>query len=201
MEEFTTYTDRVLHSTPTIMGLKLLTLTLGHVMLLKSMRSRFISGGIAGLAIQDLITEFVLALFVCSTTYDDFLKEVETDKLSVNLNKYVKSLVSEVKTSNDFCLFLKVRQFVNYIQAGTSGPLYEVKNNNGGNDITDNPLESEEIIKNTLMTECGYTRNECLNLPLTEVLSDYLVWQYKQENIDLISKDVYDIIQSMKGKK
>jgi hypothetical protein len=198
MEAYKSYTDRIIQPTPIILGLKLNEFTLGHAMLLKSAKSKFLCGGIKDLTIQELVVELVFALLVCSTTYDDFKEEIQSGEITENIKEYVQTLTKEIKDSESFCLFKKVSQFIQYLKGGTTAPQYQIKERDEST-ITDNPIEPEEAIISTLMTDCGYTRNECLELPLTETLSAYLLYAYKQGTISLLSKEFLELKERMKG--
>lgn len=197
MDAYKSYTDRILTPLPTILGLKLVPYTLGHSILLKSASSKFAVGGFKDCSDKELISELVFALLVCSTSYDDFKQEVYQDKFTRNMRRYVAQLLSEVKASKEFNLLAKINSFASYLRNGTSTPLYYVTEN--GSDISSSAIEFEEAIISTLMAECNFTRDECLNLPLTETLSAYLLFAHKQGTVELISKEVYQIKERMKA--
>lgn len=199
MDSYTTYTERVLQPAPEVLGLKLLPFTLGHSMLLKCAKSQFILGDIESLKalpVKSMIVELVFAVLVCSTTYEDFKKEIHEGTLQTELQQYVNDLTAGVEKAKSFCLLLEVSKFINYIKSGTTAPLYRVLNDNKNN-VKTNPVEPEEAVISTLMTECGYSRNECLTLPLTETLSAYILYAYKQGTIELISKEVFELEQKL----
>lgn len=217
-DSYSTYTDRVLQPTPVIMGLKLLPFTLGHSMILKRAKSEFMVGSIESLQALNnnaMILELVFAIMVCSTTYDELQTEIHNGNFNnevkkyfkfirkqLNLPKYkwqmwlrriIKKLFPFLKDKKPFFLVAEVKTFLDYIKAGTSAPSYEV--NKTESDIQTNPIEPEEAIISTLMTDCGFSRSECLNLPLSETLSAYLLYAYKQGTIDLLSKEVVELMK------
>src|ERR1035437_8676367 len=92
MSDYTNYTDRVLAIMPDCIGFRLLPFSLGMSQILKASNSKFITGEynsfldinhIAQALITDnsVISEFVYAVLVCSTTPDDFLKECSNGEL------------------------------------------------------------------------------------------------------------------------
>lgn len=198
-ESYKSFTERVIQPAPVILGLRLLPFTLGMSMLLKAANSKFLTG-ISNITLKELIIELVFAILVCSTTYDEFNAEINNGDFERYVNKYITELTQEIKASNEFNIFFRVNQFCNYLKAGTTAPLYEVKES-GSSDISINPIEAEEQILSTLMTDCGYTRNEVLNLPLTETLSAFLLYAYKQGTIEIVSKELFDLKQTLKGTK
>lgn len=197
MSEYKSYTERILTPTPTILGLRLMPYTLGHSIILKSANSKFITGGLRDCENRELIAELVFALLVCSTSYDDFKQEVYQDRFSSYLTEYVNRLTAEIAGSKEFNLFEKINAFASYLRNGTSTPLYYVTEDS--NEIKNNPIEFEEAIVSTLMSECNFTRDECLNLPLVETLSAFLLYAHKQGTVELISKDVWELKERMKA--
>lgn len=198
MDTYKSYTERIIQPTPIILGLKLLPFSLGMAILLKAADSKFLSGGLDKLTTKEIIVELVFGILVCSTTYDDFNEEINNGQFDKYVKKYVQELVGEINSSKEFNIFDKISQFANYLKAGTVAPLYEIKESDK-NSVSSNPIEPEEAIISTLMTDCGYTRNECLQLPLTETLSAYLLHAFKQGAIDLVGKDVFALKKKMKG--
>jgi len=230
MEAYKPFTERVMQATPEILSLRMRPLTLGHIMILKAAGSKFLVGDIKECDALGLIQELIFAALVCSTTYDDFKDEIHNGKLVDNVKEFSEKLMVDLgetkfkkflrnwfrKYAPSYVYLLKpkypsyfnildhIREFVDYVNNGTTAPLYVVKESSkeGSKDGNrNNPVEPEEAIISTLMSECGYNRNECLNLPLTEVLSAYLLHAHKQEAIVLISKDTSDLMEQMKGNK
>ena len=204
MESYHSFTDCMLRITPSVLGYKLKPFTLGHSIILKGVKSKFLTGEYKGLAdinhvialiVTDdsVINELALAVLICSTSHDEFMDEVNTDKFKDEL----KELAVSVR-DNKIDLAKEVHLFAHYLKRGTIAPQYQVKNKNEG-DIENNVLEFEQAVISTLMTECGYTRNECLNLPLSETLSAYLLYAHKMGSIEILGKDVYELIN--KGKE
>jgi hypothetical protein len=203
---FKSFTDRVATITPTVLCYRLLPFSLGHSLNLKAVKSKFITGEynsfcdinhIAEKLItdKDLIAEFVVALLVCSNTYDDFKEEIGNG-LIVNT---IKELVKDIE-NNKYNLLFSIHTFANYLKDGTNAPLYELTGDSQNN-ITSTPVDTEEAIVSTLMENTNYTRNECWNLPLTETLSAYLLYAHKVGSVELISKEICDLKASMKGNK
>lgn len=214
MGTFKTYSERVLTPSPVVLGLRLRPFTLGHSILLKRHQSKFIVGDLKECGSDgEIIYELVFAALVCSTTYDDFLKEVSEGTFEKNAGNYIKwfckqaglkkktvlsRVVSLFKKSKPFNLIGEVGIFCNYLKNGTTPPLsYPKKSDN----VNNSPIEIEEAMISTLMQEYGYSRDECLNLPLTETLSAYLLHAHKQGVIDLIGKEEWELRQQMKGTK
>jgi len=200
MDTYKSYAERVIQPTPTILGLKLLNFTLGHSMLLKTAKSRFMLGGLKELDDRGIIGELIFGLLVCSTTYDSFIEEMNDGSFKEYLNKYVADLIEEIKSSSMFNLYSKINMFANYIKDGTSTPYYYTAED-AKNDVSICPVEIEQSIISTLMSECNYTRDECLNVPLTETLSAYLLYAHKQGTVNLQSKEEYELQLRLKGAK
>lgn len=200
-QSYKSYTERVATITPSVIGYRLNPFSLGHSLLLKACGSKFVTGEYNGLCDinnivttlltdTNLVTEFVLAVLICSTTYDEFKEECSSGKIH-------ETIKATKDTINGLYLLNEIHTFTHYIKQGTNAPLYEVKENK--DEVKTNPVEPEEAILSTLMTECGYTRNECLNLAMTETLSAYLLYAHKVGGIELISKEVAELTAKLKG--
>ncbi len=141
-----------------------------------------------------LIIETVFAALVCSTTYNEFLNEVETNKFQSECNKYVKLLTKQVKKSSRFNLYDEIKKLADYITDGTQAP-YFIPVNKGDKSVgKQTPIEPEQAIVSTLMSnECGWSMDECYNSPLVETLSAYLLYVHEQGGIELKTKEQYEL--------
>lgn len=200
MDSYKSYADRTIQATPTILGLRLLPFTLGHSMILKTAKSCFMVGGIDKLSNREVIGELVFGLLACSTTYDDFISEMNSGAFEGYLKEYVRRLESEVKGTKMFNLFDKINMFARYIKEGTSTPYYYPAKDSE-HDVSICPVEIEQSILSALMSECNYSRNECLNLPLTETLSAFLLYAHKQGTVSLKSREEYELEEKLKKNK
>jgi hypothetical protein len=174
-------------------------------MLLKSAKSKFINGEYDSFLNTDaiidtmfndshnLIGEFVFAVIVCSTTYDDFKDDVTSGEFVKVLNELKETVNKQTST-----LINSIHEFAHYLHQGTQAPLVQPKPNA---DNLDNIASPEEAMMATLMGELGYTRDECLNLPLTETLSAYLLYAHKMDAVELIGTDALDAIERLKSGK
>jgi hypothetical protein len=205
-EAYKSYSSRITTIPPILFGYRLLNFSLGHSIILKASNSKFVNGEYNKLcdinhivlrlvSDESLLGEFAFALLVCSTTYDDFKEEVANCKFQEALNQ----MTNDIKGKGGKNLAFDILSFANYIKQGTDAPLYEVKENE--NESKSIPIEPEEAIVSTLMTECNWTRNDCYNLPMTETLSAYLVYAHRMGSIELIDKDVYELQRKLKGIK
>jgi len=201
MNTYKDYTKQVLQLTTPVMGLRLYPFSLGHAMILKKEDSMFMRDKIdETLTDRDLIAELVFAVLVCSTTYDEFMEETRSGELQKNLVEYVNKTVEEIEATELFSLQIEIQLFVQYIKNGTTPPYYYEVCNNSGADISVNPIAVEHSIKSILMTECNYTREECLNLPYNETLADFILYAHKQGTLNIISKEECELMEKLKGK-
>jgi len=202
---YSTYTERVLIATPAILGYQLKYFSLGHCLILKGSNSRFINGVYNFITKDDIarrlgldlgiIPEFVFAIIACSTSYDEFKDDITNGEFTKVLN----DMVETIKTYDIQTIIDSIYAFVLYLNKGTEAPSFIPKNDESV-EVSSSPVSNEENIMSTLMTDCGYTRNECLNLPLTETLSAYLLYAHKMDKIMLVSKEVYELTKKMKAK-
>jgi len=203
MTQYKTYTDRVLTLTPTVLAYRLKQFCLGHSMLLRAANSKFIDGTYNGfldvnniykafIVDKELLPEFVFAVLVCSTTYKDFQEEIANGDFVTILQDTIKDL--DTKT-----IVEQIHTFAHYLKNGTNAPEYMICDNKKDDSVKGNVVSFEENILSTLMSDCGYTRDECINLPLTETLSAYLLYAHRMGSIELTSKEVFDMMNKAKG--
>lgn len=204
MDSFSTYTERVLQSPPTVFGYKLLPLTLGHTMLLKAAHSHFMFGdfnSLDELKISELIIELTLAILICSSTYDEFLNEMHTGEIQSVLKEMVEHSTRLSEIADGFNVYDEKNKFIHYLKNGIIAPDYKIKGGSNS-DIKQNPIEPEQAMVATLMSaDCGFSRNECYNLPLSETLSAYILYAYKNDAIEITSKELHELMERKKKDK
>jgi hypothetical protein len=207
-ESYKSFTDLILAPTPTVLGLKMLPYTLGHAILLKKAKSIFVMGGVEGCSNNQILTELVFACLVCSVPYEQFNQEVESGEIEKLIVEYVGCVYrgmcesKTIKTPDDLLnsIVQEVVLFADYLKQGTSTPQFDVILKEGQSEsVGTNAIEFEQSILAALMSECNHTRDECLNLPLNETLSAYLLLGHNRGVIELISKEIYTLKEKMKA--
>jgi hypothetical protein len=206
---YTSFSKRVLTVPPAIYGYQLKPLTLGHVLILRESNNGFINGEynafldpkqIVHKMCDDLgvIPDFANAILICSVTHDEFLKEHAS-------GEYYSELIELKKTfdANPQILIPQIQQMARYFHNGTQGPAGQPKAKSGedGN-LADGVIGQEQAMLFTLMKECGYTRDECLNtVPFTETLSSYLLYCHQMDAFELLSEGTCNTLAQLESLK
>jgi hypothetical protein len=205
MSNFTTYAERLTVLQPIVCGYKLNPLTIGHLILLKSANSKFVGSDYTGFTSIDdvykaliidktLIGEFAYALLVCSTTFDEFKDECNSFQFNEAFDECKLTLLSL-----GIDIAKEIHKFAHYLKAGTKMPLYYVKEDKNSETVsssTSSPITNEENIISTLMSECNYTRSECMNLPYTEIFSAFILYAHKRGVVEIMSENLYTMLEA-----
>jgi len=219
MDTFKSYTERVITIPPVIGGYRLKPFSLGHTMLLKSVNSKFLSDDYAGLCnintvfeflVCDLtlIGEFALAILICSTTFEDFMEEVNNGEFGNALEQIrteilgnpavvdAKGAIIEKAVEPMSDLPYQIHRFAHYLKQGTVTPKYNIRKSDS---ITTSPIEPEVIIQSKLMSEFGWTMEQTYNRPFTQAISSYFLYLHENsEDFKLESKEVFELKQKLK---
>ena len=225
---YKTYTERVSTITPTVLGYRLLPYSLGMSINLKAANSKFINGQYNGfLDINNIyralycdymtvMGEFIFAILVCSTTYDEFKEECGSgnifkarDELFENVSSKYKTQLfnsgsvdnTETKKDNRINVLYEIHKFAHYIHNATTDlPAYNIKETSKS-EIESCPFEFEESVIDTLICNTTMTLNECLNRSITETVPVYLMQAHKNQHIEIVGKDLIEQMKAMKGIK
>ena len=207
---YQSFTDVILTPTPTILGLKLHPYSLGMQIHLRNANSCFVGNNFFKLKDSQILCELILALFICSTDYDSFRVEYEQGQIPQLIADYVPSVrqaIQKQKESKDIlnnddlakAIAGKVDLFIQYINKGTTTQQFVTLKKDKDGFEKPNPIDFEQIMLDALMTECKYTRQEALNLPMTETLSAFLLLGHKRECIEIESKEKWLLKRKKKG--
>ena len=205
MSAYKQYSSIVTNINPTILGYRLLPFSLGMVVILKEAQSKFITGEYnsfldinhvfnAFKCDSTLIAEFIFAVLVCSNSYDEIKEEFGNG----DFIKEYRQLMGRLATYNDNILY-EIHAFAHYIKNGTETVEYNVKEQDGIE--ASNPFEFESAVISSLMENTNYTRSECYNLPITETLTAYLMYAHKNGVIEIVSKELVELMKEMKEQR
>jgi len=203
----------------TILGLRLRPFALGHFLLMRRFgcayaedRERAMSNP------SDLIKDFIMALVICSLTYEDFLEAISSDKLVVSSKRFKwfgaevqrvvsfrkwlahwGKVVSKASQSKDFVVLDKLALFRAYLNDGMEVPLFWE-----GDANEDAPTSGAHWTQSVLLVltgELGYTQSEALNAPLSKALADYFRFAERNGLVTLMTDEEVEEAQAqLKGK-
>src|SRR5580692_13111769 len=161
-ESYKSFADVILSPTPTILGLKLHPYSLGHQIHLKNAKSCFVGDNFFKLKDSKILVELIVALLICSTDYDTFRGEFERGELPQMISEYVpvvnKALrdngKNKTKEQVAEAIANEVEIFIRYINQGTTTQAFD-KIKQHDSEFKPNPIDFEQSMKDSLMTECN----------------------------------------------
>lgn len=158
-----------------ILGLKLKPFSLGHYILLKRFNNPFVADEPAG-ATRDAL---IFACLICSMAYQEFLEFIEAPD-------YIKQVQKWGKKVGIFDLPSKVELFQRYITEGSKEPQYFVTDKSDNKPTSAHWSQSLFI---ALTTQCGYSRQEALNSPLSQCFADWMSFAEAQGLVEMVTDE------------
>lgn len=156
-----------------ILGLRLKPFSLGHYILMNRFEVAFVAAGEATADIPDL----VLGVLICSKTYDDFLAFIDREDCQKQVEEWGEKI-------GMFEFVDKVKIFSEYIAHHSEIPkfVYETETTESGG-------QWAQAVLLSLTGQLGYSREEALNIPLSEALTNYFKHAENQGLIRLMTAD------------
>jgi len=170
----------------TVLGVRLLPLSLGRYRIMKWADVAFVSDEERGATGEDLFT----AIAICGMTCADFKRLVSERRLEKEMHKWGKSLRKRIRKEKGFNLFEKFGLFKNYIEEGQKIPWVALSiQKDETTDYTHTHwAESVEVV---LRGQLGWTKLEIEEEPLSKALTDYFKHMENQGNVRLMPHDLY----------
>ena len=171
----------------TILGLRLLPLSLGHIHLLHRFESAFVSD-----SEQPGIGDLILGCFICSRKYQDTLDALEDESLERFLSTWRSKLarptiLHKLRLRRPVLIDWpkKLTAFCDYIKAGSSYPSFQV---------ADHPMEPSALpmpamVRAFLLAKTSLTDAELVDRPWGLCLWDYVIIRSFDGGIKLVDAD------------
>lgn len=177
----------------TILGVRLRPFSLGSYFLMERFDVGFIDEDVDRVGgIPDLL----LAIAICSRTYEEFLEFIDNEK---EFNKWTKTWGKQVnkqaKTDKNFNLLYKFMDFEKYMKDGVRVPKYFEGDADG--DGKSSGAHWTQCLLLTLTSELGYTQTEALNMPVSKALADYFKWAETKGMVSLMDDDELEMVEEM----
>jgi hypothetical protein len=170
----------------TILGVRLLPLSLGRYRLLKWANVAFVADGEASAGADDLFTGIVICGMPCA----DFRSLLNTGRLERHLQKWGKRLGRQIRRERGFNLFEKMGLFQNYITEAQELPWVALPVQGGEVPEYSNThwsLNMEVILRGNL----GWSLDEVEEAPLTKALADYFQFMESSGAVRLMPANLY----------
>ena len=214
--------------TYTVLGVRLLPLSRGHLLLMERCGCAFASDNESQMvSVQDLI----LGIAICSMSYEDFIEFSSAEKppkpnilgllydglsgartweeigilmrseseFDFWLRKWSKHVVKLARDEN-FNFFEKVAKFQEYMRSAIVVPkvVFESKQGGEGQSSGAHWLQSTGQV---LMSQLGYTRSESLNIPVAESIIEYFKYLETNGAVTFIEDEDLKLIEAYEKKK
>ena len=177
----------------TVLGLRLLPLSIGRYRLLKRFNSPFVSEDDVEMSLNSIVGELVFALIVCGLRCDEFENLIDTGKIEKECRRFNKNFVRLVKKTKGFNLFEHVEKFKSYISESTDLPWVVVQNSEPSGESASHWSHGIEV---TLRSEVGWTPEEIEEKPLAKGLCDYFKHLEMHGSVTLVSHEDHAIMES-----
>jgi hypothetical protein len=157
------YIDACLPDSYTILGVRLKSLCLAHVFLMKKENCKYASDDEdATASIDDLL----LAISICSRTYEEYLEFIEGAHVHKWFSDWGKYVQNQIDTDPLFNMFEKFELFNKYRRAGMRvPPIWDVDSNGDSSGV-----HWSQAVLQVLMSKLGYTESQAYNMPLAKAL-------------------------------
>jgi len=170
-----------------ILGVRLRPFSLGHVLLLNRFGNAFGNGAAPGL--DDLIQ----AIVICSQKYADALADMDNPKLPEIVAAWQRRLAPRNRlgfrrSGLGFSPAAEVVRFTEYVRAGSSFPLFTVKENHQGDPMGVPMVQSVKVL---LQSKMGFTEAEVLDRPWGLCLWDYFTLNAMEGHCKIMDRAEY----------
>ena len=178
----------------TILGLRLLPLSLGRYRLLKRFESPFVDESPREVSVQELTKELFFALLVCGLPVSEFKDYLmQPDKLQKQARRFGK-VAGKFTKQKGFSILPCFEQFKKYCAEATAMPWHAMPK--------DRADESESIshwshsMEICLRSNAGWTAQEIDEEPMAKAMTDFFKFLETQGVVRLISHEDYRKMES-----
>ena len=188
----------------TILGVRLLPLSIGRYQLLKRFDSPFVADEKCELPVQEIIKELVFALIVCGLPCAEFNRllnqpstiasrmlrfPVGLERECVRFGRNMQKIIARTK---DFNIYHSIGQFKEYLDEAQSIP-WHVSRADG--------VESESVshwshnIEIVLRSRIGWTAEEIQEQPMQKALCDYFKFLESEGSVNLMTHEAFAALE------
>lgn len=170
----------------TILGVKLLPLSLGRYRLMKWAGVAFVAEEECGATIEDLFS----GIAICGMPCSEFKRFLAESLLEKELSKWGKKLRKQINKEKGFNIFEKIALFNRYIQEGSKLPWVPlaVQSENPPDYTNTHWSNNVEVV---LRGQLGWTKDEIEEEPLTKALADYFKHMENEGHVRLMPHELY----------
>lgn len=170
----------------TVLGVKLLPLSLGRYRLMKFAEVAFVSESESKAGMEDLFTGVV----ICGMPCKEFKTLLSNGRLEKILHKWGKRLRKQIKKEKDFSILAKIGLFNRYIQEGQTLPWVPLPVQRSG-EMDTTLTHWSNSVEVCLRGSLGWTEEEIDEAPLTKALADYFKVMENEGCVKLMPHELY----------
>jgi hypothetical protein len=185
--KFSAYVDSCIVEERVILGLTLRPLSIGHYLWGKKLECGFFNDEEnAQVTVEDLLA----GLLICSMTFGEFAEFIESPDSTQEITRWGRQVKKLCKNDKAFNIFLKIKEFEDYVRKGSEMPKFSVNNQNSGKSGAHWAMSLIHVLTSKL----NYSRDEALNMPLKLAFAEYCKYAETENAITLLNPIEEEIV-------
>ena len=173
----------------TILGLRLLPLSLGRYRLLKRFESPFVDESPREVSVQDLTKELFFALLVCGLPVSEFKSYLMQPKLLAKQARRFGKVAGKFTKQKGFSILPCFETFKRYCAEATAMPWHPLPNSRTNE--AENISHWSHSMEICLRSNAGWTAQEIDEEPMAKAMTDFFKYMESQGSVRLISNADY----------
>ena len=191
------YGNAILPTTYTICGVELKPFCLGYLILLEQTGNPLVAPDVNNVGLQEGILWLFQAILVCSMTYEDNVKVLNSEKEYKELcDMFTKNLHENMKADNKWNFMEKMYMFKEYLQYHMDMPIYSEERQS-----TETPSGSDwkqNIF--VIFKKLGYSESDILNMNMKKLFYEWTSYAESEGAIKVMSKTDVEMLKNLKRK-
>ncbi len=175
----------------TILGLRLLPLSLGRYKLLKRFECPFVDDEKKEISIEEMNKELFFSLVICGLECKEFERLMNDGGLRKELKRWGRK-VRKIVSRKGFSILEHFTTFRKYLEAGSSAPWVVLSVQN---DSDQSMTHWSTAIESTLRSKIGWTEKEVSERPLADALVHYFKYLESEGAVKLYDPQAYQDMQ------
>ena len=173
----------------TILGLRLLPLSLGRYRLLKRFDSPFVADEEKAITPDILTKELFFALLICGLPVEEFkILLANPEKLAREARRFGKVAGKWISKTERFSIFETFESFKKYLRDGSAMPCHAMPKDGGAAESISHWSHSIEV---TLRSKVGWDQHEIDEEPISKALVDFFKLMENEGAVTLMDHDDY----------
>lgn len=189
------YGDALFIDKYTLCGVCLRPLSLGHIILLETLKNPIIAPEEMDVNVEESVAQFFIALLICGLTYEDGLKMLTDEtELGHQLNLFCENLLTNMEADPNWNIPNKLRLFKEYMRKYLEMPLYEDKSSTT-EEASGADWKSSIFV---VFRKLGYSESEILNMPIKKLFIIWCSYAESEGAIKIMNKYEVTAVKNLK---